>query len=238
MNQDPFGLACFEYYNGNKTAKIKVISDLVEDDYIPVKHLFRNYDEMPDVEQKALDLCNGYILDVGAGAGAHALYLQSKGESVVAVDSSELACEVMEKRGVENVIQTDFFDWQTNMQFDTILMMMNGIGLVGELERLPVFLKKIKELLKPNGAVIVDSSDICYLFEDEDTEELPEMMDNYYGEVEYQMLYKQAKTDRFKWLFIDSKMLTFFANENGFNCNIIYEGEHYEYLAELKVADK
>lgn len=232
MNQDPFGLACLDYLKGNKNINIEVLSDLVEDDVIPVNHLFRDYSRMPKLEQKALQMCKGKVLDVGAGAGSHALWLQEQGIDVTALDTSSMACEVMKEREVKDVVLEDFFDFKRD-RYDTILMMMNGIGIVGTIDRLSEFFMKVKQLLKPNGQLVVDSSDLCYLFEDEETEEIPELMENYYGEVDYQMKYKNAVSEKFNWLFIDPKMFQMFAEENGFKFEMIYEGEHYEYLAKL-----
>ena len=230
---DVMGLAAADYLAGITNGQIKVKSNIVEDDVIPVPYLFRTFDQMPPVEQKALQLCRGRVLDVGAGTGSHALWLQQQGVEVTALEISAGLCDVMQRRGVNRAVEADFFMWQPDGCYDTLLMLMNGIGLVGKLDQLPDFFTRAQKLLAPGGQLLLDSSDIAYLFGDEDTQDLPETFDHYYGEIQYQMIYKQAKTTRFHWLFIDPYMLAQTAEECGWNCEIILEGDNGEYLAKL-----
>ena len=234
-NTDVMGHACADYLAGIKNGKIRVKSNIVEDDVIPVPYLFREFDQMPVLEQKALQMCKGKVLDVGAGVGSHALYLQQQGVDVTAVEISPGLCEAMKQRGVTYVLQEDFFMMQPTVRYDTLVMLMNGIGIVGRVERLGDFFNHAKTLLAPGGRILLDSSDIAYLFDDEDTEFLPETFDHYYGEIQYQMIYKQTRGDRFHWLFIDPKMLAHIAGEFGWQCDIVQECEHGEYLARLTV---
>lgn len=230
---DVMGLACADYLNGVPNGKIKVKSNIVEDDVIPVPYLFRTFDQMPPIEQQALQLCRGRVLDVGAGTGSHALWLQQQGIDTTALEMSPGLCNVMRQRGVAHPVEADFFAWQPDGLYDTLLMLMNGVGLVGKLDRLPEFYHRAKQLLAPGGQLLLDSSDIAYLFDDEETQDLPETFDHYYGEIQYQMSYKQAKGTRFHWLFIDPFMLAHTAEENGWDCDIIHQGENGEYLARL-----
>lgn len=232
---DVMGQACADYLAGVPNGKIKVKSNIVEDDVIPVPYLFRTFEQMPDVEQQALKLCRGRVLDVGAGTGSHALWLQEQKMDVAALEMSPGLCEVMRRRGVERVLEADFFQWQPDGLYDTLLMLMNGIGLVGKLDHLGNFFERAKKLMAPGGQLLLDSSDIAYLFGDEDTEDLPETFDHYYGEIQYQMVYKQAKSNRFHWLFIDPYMLAHVAEQNGWLCEIVQEGENGEYLARLTI---
>ena len=231
---DPLGKACFDFFNGVENCKIKVMSDLVDDDIIPVKYLFRTFDEMPKIEQLALSLCRGRVLDVGAGAGSHALCLQNKGFMIDAVDMSHGACNVMRLRGIKNVIHSDFFSY-SDEKYDTILMLMNGIGFTGSTDRIPQFLNHCKQLLNKGGQVLLDSSDIAYLFNDVDTENITETLTHYYGEISYQMNYKEYQSERFKWLFIDFKLLNYLSQQHGWYCELVMEGNHYEYLARLTI---
>lgn len=236
MNQDklndPMGLAAHDYINGTKGGKILIRSNIAEDDYIPVEYLFRPFDEMPPLEQKALELCKGAILDVGSGTGSHALELQTKGKNITCLDYSPLNCEVAKKRGIKKILEADFYNLQPETKYDTLLLMMNGIGIAGTLDNLPRFFEKTKELLAPNGQIILDSSDLRYLYIDGDSYLMP-LNNRYYGEVVYSMRYKKAKCNPFNWLFIDSDLLAQKANENGFSFEKIAEGEHYDYLARL-----
>lgn len=233
LHSDVMGLACSDYLAGQKSAKIKVKSDIAEDDVIPVAYLFRSFDDMPAIEQQALRLCSGSILDIGAGAGSHALWLQQNGADVTAFDISPGLCQTMVQRGLVKVVEGDFFNASLTQKYDTLLMLMNGIGFVGKLDKLGDFFARAKTLLKPGGQMILDSCDIAYLFDDEETEHLPETFDHYYGELRYQMIYKQHRGARFGWLFIDPKMLAHLAGEYGWQCEVVMQCENGSYLAQL-----
>ena len=166
-DKDPMGTAIADYFHHNKADKLRVFSSQFEEDEIPVNQLFRPYDEMPELEQIALQMAEGNILDVGAGSGCHALALQEMGKEVCAIDISPRSVEVMEKRGVRNVRQMNLFDPHFLETFDTILMLMNGSGIIGKLENMAAFFQKMKQLLRPGGCILMDSSDLRYLFEDE-----------------------------------------------------------------------
>ncbi|MCW3807650.1 class I SAM-dependent methyltransferase [Plebeiibacterium marinum] len=232
---DPLGAACLDFLNGKKDAQIKVQSNIVEDDVLPVEYLFRSFDQMPDLEKKALTISTGKILDVGAGAGSHALYLQQSNKEAYANEISPAACEVMQKRGVKNILQQDFYQLPEDTKYDTILMLMNGIGIAGDTNNLKKFFDKVKSLLNPGGCLIIDSSDIRYLFEDDDGSLLINLNDDYYGEISYRMVYDDIKGNSFKWLFIDDELLKFYAEKNGLKMEKIADGMHYDYLAKLTV---
>ena len=234
-DKDPMGTAMLDYLNGNHDENIIVRSDISEDDFIPVSYLFRDFDQMPEIEQKALLLCKGKVLDIGAGSGSHSLYLQKKGIDVTAVDISENACKCCKQRGVKNIVNEDILTCQPREKYDTLLLMMNGIGFTGTLPGLNIFLQKAKELLNPGGQILLDSSDIKYMFEDEDEETLNEIFHSpdapYYGEVTYLMEYRDITGDPFKWLFVDAETLKKKAVENGFDFILKHKGTNYDYLA-------
>ena len=107
--KDPMGRAIFDYYHTGKAAKLRVLSSMFYEDEIPVATLFRTFDEMPIQEQKAIELCSGRTLDVGAGSGCHSIILKQRGVDVVAIDISELSVEVMRERGID-ARNINFFD--------------------------------------------------------------------------------------------------------------------------------
>lgn len=230
-DRDPMGHAIADFQATGKAAKLRVFSPILEEDEIPVSTLFRSIDDMPDLERRALELAVGTILDVGSGAGCHALALQQSGKKVTAIDISPLAVSTMHERGVQDARLQDFFT--LHGQYDTILMLMNGIGIVGTISRLPAFFMQVDALLAPGGQVLCDSSDICYLFEDEDGIIDLTGVEGYYGELTYQMQYRDVKGEPFPWLFIDPEMLREQAARHGFDCEILAHGEHYDYLARL-----
>ena len=233
-DKDPMGTAIADYFHYGRTAgKLRVYSSQFEEDEIPVKQLFRSFNEMPLLEQIALQQATGRILDVGAGSGCHALALQEMGKEVCAIDISPLSVEVMKQRGVRNARQINLFDETFMENFDTILMLMNGSGIVGKLENLPVFFKRMKQLLRPGGKIWMDSSDLCYLFEEEDGSFLVDLAADYYGELDYQMQYRKVKGDSFDWLYVDFQTLSLYASQCGFETKLIQQGNHYDYLAYL-----
>ena len=223
-DQDPMGRAIADYHQDGKAARLRVFSPMFDEDEIPVKTLFRTLQEMPAIEQEALRQARGSILDVGGGAGCHALALQQMGKQVTSIDISPLAVATMQARGVQDARQQDFFTHDG--QYDTILMLMNGIGIVGTLSRLPAFFMQVDKLLAPGGEVLCDSSDICYIFEDEDGIIDLTGIDGYYGELTYQMQYKTVKGSSFPWLFIDPETLIEQARACGFQAEVIARGEH------------
>lgn len=229
--RDAMGAAIADYHKYGKADKLKVFSPDFDEDEMPVELLFRSYEEMPTLEQKALDLAKGRILDVGAGAGCHSLALQAKGKDVTAIDISPLSVRTMRERGVQKVLEQDFFTMKDH--YDTILMLMNGIGIVGTIDRMKSFFQHIDNILSKGGQLLLDSSDISYLFEDEDgTICLPED-EGYYGELQYMMRYKNTIGEPFPWLYIDFPTLSGIASECGFHAEIVAEGEHYDYLARI-----
>jgi SAM-dependent methyltransferase len=222
---DPMGKAIAEYHRTGKADRLRVFSPLFEEDEIPLATLFRSYETMPKIERKALDMAKGKVLDVGAGAGCHSLVLQKRGLDVTAIDISPLSVETMRERGVRKVMEQDFFTLEGN--YDTILMLMNGIGIVGTLERMPEFFKQIDKILVPGGQLLCDSSDISYVFDDD----MPDM--DYYGEQSFWMQYKDTIGEPFHWLYIDAETLRKVADVNGFNAEVVAEGDHYDYLARI-----
>ena len=228
---DPMGRAIADYHKSNKASRLRVFSPMFEEDEIPLTTLFRNYESMPEIERKALDMAKGRVLDVGAGAGCHSLVLQGRGLDVTAIDISPLSVETMKERGVKKVFEQDFFTLEG--QFDTILMLMNGIGIVGTLERMPEFFKQLDKILAPGGQVLCDSSDISYVFEDEEGMiDIPNEMD-YYGEHSFQMQYKDTIGEPFDWLYIDADTLKQNAGRCGYAVEVVAEGGHYDYLARI-----
>lgn len=231
--EDPMGAAIRDYFRQGKSAQLKVLSSLFDDDEMPVAHLFRSYDEMPPLEQRALNEARGKVLDVGAGAGCHALALQERGLDVTAVDISPLSCETMKERGVVNVECVNIFNQRFQERFDTLLLLMNGTGIAGKLSRLPQLLSRLKQLMNPGAQILIDSSDLRYVYEDEDGVLDVDLDGAYYGEVDYQMTYRNIKGKSFDWLYADSVVLAESCRQCGLKCEILAQGNHYDYLARI-----
>lgn len=181
-------------------------------------------------------MATGRILDVGAGSGCHALALQAMEKEVCAIDISPLSVEVMKQRGVNDVRLTNLFDETFDETFDTILMLMNGSGIIGKLNNMPDFFQRMKRMLRPKGCILMDSSDLRYLFEEEDGSIVIDLAGDYYGEIDFQMQYKDIKGDTFDWLYVDFQTLNLYASEYGFKAELVKEGKHYDYLVKLSLA--
>ena len=269
-DKDPMGAAILDFQKQGKAARLRVLSSMFEEDEMPVTHLFRSIPEMPVLEQKALQLAKGRVLDIGAGSGCHTLALQEKGFTVKAIDISPLSCEAMKLRGVKDAECINLFDphlssgnhsgenqenhsgenqenhsgenqenhsrenqEQFEGGFDTILLLMNGTGIAGKIEHLPALFQRLKALLNPGGQILIDSSDLKYIYENEDGSFDINLNGAYYGEVDYQMIYKDVKGDRFDWLYVDFPLLKSIAETCGLHGELVAEGEHYDYLARI-----
>ena len=229
--KDLFGQALLDYQNGQFSEDIITSTNISDEDDLPISYLFRDYKNMPKLEQKALKLAKGTILDVGCGAGSHSLYLQEKGLSVKAIDISKGAIEVSRHRGVLNTEVKHILD-ETDT-FDTVLLLMNGTGIFQELSQVSKYLKHLKSLLNPSGQILIDSSDIKYMYEDDDGGFWIDTNANYYGELDYFLSYKGDKEVPMKWLYLDFDTLKLACETVGLHCKLVAEGTHFDYLARL-----
>lgn len=234
--RDLFGKAILDYQTNNFTENLLTSTSISDEDEMSIQYLFRDYKEMPIIEQKAMQLATGKILDIGCGAGSHSLYLQqNKALEVQSIDISPNAIEACNLRGIKNASVQDFMLIE-NETYDTLLLLMNGTGICGKIIKLPKFLNKLKTLLNPGGQILIDSSDIIYMFdEDEDGGKWISSENDYYGELTFQISYKGQKESPLDWLYLDYNTLQNAAHANGLKCELVMEGEHYDYLAKLSL---
>ncbi|SDH99303.1 Methyltransferase domain-containing protein [Winogradskyella thalassocola] len=231
MSKDLFGKALLDYQNGNYSEDIITYTNISDEDELPLPYLFRNYSEMPKLEQAALKLAKGNVLDVGCGSGSHALWLQEQNIKVKAIDSSKGAVEVAMKRGVLNVELKPLLE--ETESFDTILLLMNGTGIFQELSEVANYLKHLKSLLNPDGQILIDSSDISYMYEDDDGGMWLDLNQGYPGELDYFLSYKGEKEVPMKWLYLDFETLKTACLTVGLKCEKVMDGDHFDYLAKL-----
>ncbi len=230
--KDLFGRAILDFQTNNNPQDIITETSISEADEMSVAYLFRNYSQMPIIEQKALQLCKGKILDIGCGAGSHSLYLQQKGFDVTSIDISQNAITACKLRGINNAKVQNVLDLNSQ-KFDTILILMNGTGIFETLSQTDKYLTKLKSLLSPNGQILIDSSDIIYMFDDNDDGSKLIPANGYYGELTFSIQYKGETETEFPWLYLDYNTLQNAAIYNNFQCELIQEGENYDYLARL-----
>ena len=231
--KDLFGLAMLDFQTNNSPENIVTETSISDQDEMLVDYLFRSYSQMPMIEQKALELCFGKILDVGCGAGSHSLHLQNeKNLEVVAIDISEKAIKTCELRGLKNTSVKNILDLE-NQKFDTILLLMNGTGIFGTIDNTKLHLEKLKSLLNKNGQILIDSSDLKYMYDEDDFDYLKNNSEKYYGEIEFNISYKNQKEEPFNWLYLDFEKLKSISSKIGFDCKLIIEGNNFDYLAQL-----
>ena len=233
MNKkDVFGQALYDFYRFGRTEPLLLHTSYQDIEEMPLDVFFRDNSQLPELEQIALALCDGNVLDVGAGAGSHALELQQKNMEVTALDHSKLACQVITSRGVNRVINADFFGLEnSDIKYDTLLFLMNGIGLSGTIQGLEKTLQIARKILYPGGQIIFDSSDISYLYDDYGVKKPA----HYPGIIEYQYEYKNEMGVPFEWLYIDQEELIKVADKEKWLIQIVYEDENSQYLARMSM---
>jgi SAM-dependent methyltransferase len=230
MTKDILGKALLDYHKKRFKKPLLLHNDYGKPETQPLQVFFQTSKSMHELDLFALSLCRGKVLDVGAGSGRHSLELQNKGLNVTSLDNSPCCVRLMKERGLTKVVKGNIYDFEGET-FDTLLLMMNGIGLCQTLDNLCPLLEKFKSLLKPNGQVIFDSSDISYLYLDD-----PFPNDRYFGEIKYRYEYKGELGEWFKWLYIDKDTMQFKASGSGFNCQIIYQNDKDQYLARMTLS--
>jgi SAM-dependent methyltransferase len=231
LENDAIGRAILEFAELGKAEDIIVESDICDDDTIPVAYLFRDYESMPELEKIALNLCEGKVLDVGAGAGSHAKALISIGFDVKAIDFSPGAVSYMQSEKI-NAHEVDFLELK-NEKYDTLLLLMNGIGIAKRLNALENFLIHAKACLTETGKIICDSTDVSYLYQDDEGAVWLDLNSEYQGDFKFRMNYKDTKTEWFEWLYVDFNTLLETAEKVGLSTKLIFEEEN-QYLVELK----
>ena len=227
IEKDLFGKALWDYWSDNEPEDILTWTNLTESEILPITYLFRSFDEMPVSEQLALQNSYGKILDVGAGSGLHSLHLQAQQKDVTALEWSSVSSRLMRERGLRKVVNQNFFDFNPLEQFDTILLLMNGVGIVQKARNLDKLFIKLKQLLSDDGQVLIHSSDLKYLYETDSGYMMP--ANNYYGDVRFFIKYK-GDTESFDWTYIDENTLRIFARQNGFKTEKLFESDEGDFL--------
>ena len=230
---DVLGKALQDELHNGPAPCLRISTSLGTEEELSPAYFFRPYEQMPELERIALDLATGPVLDIGCGAGSHCLYLQDRGLECLGVDYSPGAIQVAAERGVRNTQCENIWDFGSG-KYGTLLLLMNGAGMSGSLARLPALLRHLSGLLAPGGQILLDSSDIIYLFEEDADGGVWVPGDRaYYGEVRYSWEYKGKKGRPFPWLFVDYPNLAAAAAKAGLVAEQVAEGPHYDYLARL-----
>ena len=209
---DLMGQAIWDFHHDNSPEDLLTETTISELEVMSVAYLFRAFDKMNLIEKKAMELSRGKVLDIGAGAGAHSIYLQDDlGMDVTALEISQKSSEVCKLRGIRKVVCQHLLDFKEE-KYDTILLLMNGTGIFGKVELVNTYLNKLYDLLKDDGQILIDSTDLIYMYNELNGLDLP--IEKYYGEVEFTVYYKGKKQKPFPWLFIDFKYFKSLANKS------------------------
>lgn len=227
--KDLFGQAILDFQHKSFESPLLIHNEYGPPEIIPMDRFFNHDDEFCKLDFFAMAQVREHILDIGAATGRHALYLQNQGHDITAMDISESCGVVMRELGVMKIIIDDIFNFQ-GQAYDTIFMLMNGIGIAGSIEGLEKLLLHLKNMITPEGQLLVDSSDISYLYKDR-----PWPEDKYFGELSFQYEYKNMLGDLFHWLYLDQIKLVTIANSMGWTCQIISEDETDSFLARLQL---
>jgi len=212
--KDPLGEMMLDYHEGQLDAGVEVESTTLEMACMTGAVMFRGYDQMDELERMGLDCCEGTVLDVGGGSGCHSLWLQEHELEVDTLDVSPGCIEVMRRRGVRKPLHRNFFS-HSGQKYTTILMLMNGLGICGTLERLGPLLRQAKKLLAHGGSLIADSTDLTPLLKGK---RVGRRDGNYLGETIFVMKYNEIVSEPFPWLYIDFPMIETIAGFNGMRC--------------------
>jgi SAM-dependent methyltransferase len=231
---EPYEKAMRAYHRGNRNATIVVYDDY-ERDEAPIAYFFRDPTQFPPLEQTALDLCRGRVLDVGAGSGCHTLALQERGFQVTAIEVLPALVRILQERGVHDVRRATWMELQAE-PFDTVLMMMNGLGLAETLTGLRRFFRDARRLLRPGGQVLADSTDVRVRMDPEAKRSgrLTRRDGRYIGELHFQLEFEGRKGPPFSQLYVDPETLDQYAREEEWRCEIVCPPDQYgNYLARL-----
>lgn len=220
----PLDDALRAFRGGETEACVLVRTDAGGTEEMPIAHFFRGPGEMGSVEATALRLARGRVLDLGAGPGAHAVPLVRRGLAVTAVEILPEARRALRDGGIEDV-RSDIDAVESAERFDTVLALMNGLGLCGSLDGLGPFLARVAGMLAEGGRILADSTD---------PREWDEPGDGRYaGEVHMQLGFRERWGEPFPFLFVDADTLRTVAGALGLDVDVAAWDTDGRYLASI-----
>jgi SAM-dependent methyltransferase len=231
--QDPYGIALRDFVRGNTAGILEKRYANGVSEPIPVEAFFREPRHFGG-DACALDHCRGRVLDVGAGCGQHALYLERMGHAVTAIDVLPEAADIMRGLGLLDVRKISFYDMPAQ-GYDTLLFLGRTIGFAETLNGLDDVLAKCRELLNPRGQVLLTSLDVersAVLTDDENASGVR----SYPGEVRFRFVYAGIAGPEVRWLYIDPRVLSERAHRCGWESEVLHDEGDGNYLARLTLA--
>lgn len=225
-HHEPLGLALQHFLDRGEDTAIGVHRSDGLSYSIEARDFFVVGGRLGPLDEEALRQSRGRILDVGAGAGRHALALQEGGREVVAIDISPLCVDIMRRRGVLEARLADVFRVEAEDfgQFDTILFLMQSIGIAGSLFGLERLLVSLRPLLRPGGQILFDSS--ANVSVSAQGKSSSEGIDVYFS-------HDGLEGESFSWIYIDERSLSETAGRLGWSMDVLVRMQEGEYLARL-----
>lgn len=224
---DVIGKAMWLHCETAQEVVLPLTIDGEEDKPLVISHFFRDISDMPPLEYEALSRAFGRVLDVGAGAGCHTLALQQRGFDTTSVELSPMACRVLKFRGAQRVVNTDILDFHQS-GFDTVLLLMNGLGVARDEMGLEVLLAHLKTLLNPGGSILADSTRL----NDWDEHAVMELSEGYFGEVTFRVT-NGSETDEFGWIYPDEHLLRAICEDLQLEFEVISYGDRGAFLCKM-----
>jgi SAM-dependent methyltransferase len=230
----PLGLALQAYCDGETDAELIICRDDGVEEALPARHFFRDRKEFTTVEEKAIELCFGDVLDVGAGTGLHSQVLQQMGLRVTAIDICPIAVALMQQRGVRDASCADVFTYQGG-PFGSLLLLGHGIGMVETVRGLDTFLRVAERLVARGGQVLLDSMDVRCTRDPRHLayHEANRRQGRYIGEIRLRLSFRQESGPECGWLHVDPEKLAVRADSAGWRSDVIVDDEDGHYLARL-----
>lgn len=239
---EPLAAALLDHHRDGRPRRVKALrADGVEFE-IETEEYFTLEGELAELDRLALDLARGRVLDVGAGAGRHALALEAKGCEVVAIDVSPTCVALCRERGVRDARELDVMTLagaagegaredaaRALGDFDTIFFGMQTLGVAGGVVPLGRLLAGLRRILRPGGAVIADSSELRVAWEGDEADRSPAR-----GEIVLSTRYRRLRGEPFPWLYLAEADLAAIAEEAGFALETSGRVSSGEYLVALR----
>ena len=238
--QDTFGHVMYDYLRGIHAQEI-----IERDDGLftispgPMLY-FAPFDEWPVIEQSAMEYARGRVLDVGCGAGRHSLHLQGRGLEVLGVDNSPLCLEVCRQRGVRQVQGLSLTQLSSRLGiFDTVLMLGNNFGLVGNPRRAGWLLRRLAAMTSSQGRILAG---LRNPYSTNQTEHLEYHAWNrsrgrLSGEARIRVRYKKAVTPWIEFLMLSPDELRALVGDTPWRVGIVLDDPGGNYVAVLEKSD-
>jgi len=232
--QDAYGHEIYDYLKGERSYEIVERDDGFFDISGGPKIYFLEYNEWGMHEKEAMKFVKGRVLDIGCGAGRHALYLQRRGYEVMGIDNSPLAIKVCRERGLKNVKVLSITQINSKLgKFDTILMMGNNFGLFGNFKRARWLLKKFRKITRENGIIIAETRDPyqTHIMEHLEYHEFNRRRNRMPGQLRIRIRYKKYVTPWFDYLLVSKNEMKMILRNTGWQIKRFIDGKNGVYIA-------